>query len=45
MDRYEALRQLKKHLSGAQDRMRLQTNKHRTQRSFEVGDMVFLKLK
>nr|KYP38490.1 Retrotransposable element Tf2 [Cajanus cajan] len=44
-ERDEALRQLKKHLIRAQDRMKTQADKHRQERSFEEGDMVFLKLK
>lgn len=32
------------HLHRAQDRMRRQANKHRSERSFNVGYMVFLKL-
>nr|XP_051210878.1 uncharacterized protein LOC127328311 [Lolium perenne] len=35
---------LKKHLLRAQQRMKKQVDKHRTERSFDVGDMVFLKL-
>ncbi|XP_027346665.1 uncharacterized protein LOC113858294 [Abrus precatorius] len=45
IDRDEALRQLKTHLLRAQDRMKTQADKHRKERAFEVGDMVFLKLK
>jgi hypothetical protein len=32
------------HLQCAQDRMRRQANKHRSKRSFDVGDLVFLKI-
>jgi hypothetical protein len=32
------------HLQRAQDRMRRQANKYRSERSFDVGDLVFLKL-
>jgi hypothetical protein len=35
---------LKQHLLRAQQRMKKQADKHRTERSFNVGDMVFLKL-
>nr|KYP46337.1 Retrovirus-related Pol polyprotein from transposon 297 family [Cajanus cajan] len=44
-DRDEALRQLKVHLVRAQEWMKKQTDKHRIERSFKQGDMVFLKLK
>ena len=36
---------LKSNLIVAQDRMKLQADKHRQERSFEVGDWVFLRLK
>lgn len=45
LERDEVLRQLKAHLLRAQDRMRTQANKHRKERHFDVGDLVFLKLK
>lgn len=35
---------LKQHLSRAQLRMKTQADKHRTERVFQVGDMVYLKL-
>lgn len=44
-NRDECLRQLKHHLSRARDRMKTQADRHRQERSFEVGDMVFLKLR
>ncbi|CAJ2641615.1 unnamed protein product [Trifolium pratense] len=44
-DRDECLRQLKHHLSRASDRMKTQADRHRKERSFEVGDLVFLKLR
>nr|GEU83110.1 putative mitochondrial protein [Tanacetum cinerariifolium] len=42
--REEAIKVLKFHLKRSQDRMRNQANKHRTDRQFEVGDWVYLKL-
>jgi hypothetical protein len=45
IDRDEAIRQLKGHLQQAQDRMKTQADKHRTDRSFEVGEWVFVKLR
>nr|GEU94378.1 retrotransposable element Tf2 [Tanacetum cinerariifolium] len=42
--REEAIKALKFHLKRSQDRMRNQANKHRTDRQFEVGDWVYLKL-
>nr|GFC13222.1 reverse transcriptase [Tanacetum cinerariifolium] len=42
--RKEAIKVLKFHLKRSQDRMRNQANKHRTDRQFEVGDWVYLKL-
>ena len=41
----EVLRILKKELSVAQNRMKQHTNRRRSDRSFEVGDRVFLRLK
>ncbi|RWR88624.1 transposon Tf2-1 polyprotein [Cinnamomum micranthum f. kanehirae] len=38
------LRRLKEHLVAAQARMKVQSDKHRTERTFEVGDWVFLRL-
>ena len=45
VDRDEAIRQLKSHLHRAQDRMKAQGDKHRVDRSFEVGEWVFVKLR
>ncbi|GJV32931.1 reverse transcriptase [Tanacetum coccineum] len=42
--REEAIKVLKFHLKMSQDRMRNQANKHRTDRQFEVDDLVYLKL-
>ena len=42
--RDELLKILKKNLTIAQSRMKSNVDKNRTERSFEVGDMVFLKL-
>nr|GEW94107.1 reverse transcriptase [Tanacetum cinerariifolium] len=42
--REEAIKVLKFHLKRSQDRMRNQANKHKTDRQFEVGDWVYLKL-
>lgn len=42
-DRDAAIQLLKHSLTRAQQRMVLQANKHRTNRSFQIGDLVFLK--
>nr|GEV17910.1 reverse transcriptase [Tanacetum cinerariifolium] len=42
--REEAIKVLKFHLKRSQDRMRNQANKHTTDKQFEVGDWVYLKL-
>jgi hypothetical protein len=44
-DRDEALRQLKSQLLRAQERMKEQADKRRTERSFVVGEWVFVKLR
>lgn len=44
-DRDEVLRQLKFHLARAQGQMKVQADKKRIDRSFEVGEWVFLKLR
>jgi hypothetical protein len=44
-DRDEALRQLKSQLLRAQERMKNQADKRRTERSFVVGEWVFVKLR
>ena len=45
LTRQQILDLLKSNLIVAQDRMKLQADKHRQERSFEVGDWVFLRLK
>lgn len=42
--REEAIKMLKFHLARAQNRMQQQSNKHHTDRNFQIGDFVFLKL-
>lgn len=42
--REEMLQLLKHHLERAQQRMKAQADKHRTDRSYEIGDLVYLKL-
>ena len=42
--RHQILSLLKHNLVLAQERMRLQTDKHRSEKSFEVGQWVYLKL-
>ena len=45
LQRREAMiNQIKLHLRRAQDRMTNQANKHRSDRKFEVGDWVWVKL-
>lgn len=43
-DREAHLANLQKHLAVAQNRMKLQADKHRTDRQFQVGELVLLKL-
>jgi hypothetical protein len=43
-DREAHLANLQKHLAAAQNRMKLQADKHRTDRQFQVGELVLLKL-
>eukprot|EP00252_Welwitschia_mirabilis_P003646 TRINITY_DN13712_c0_g1_i1.p1 TRINITY_DN13712_c0_g1~~TRINITY_DN13712_c0_g1_i1.p1 ORF type:complete len:249 (+),score=22.32 TRINITY_DN13712_c0_g1_i1:100-747(+) len=43
-NRDQVLRLLKENLESTQARMKFQADKHRTERSFEVGDMVYLRL-
>ncbi|KAF7154542.1 hypothetical protein RHSIM_Rhsim01G0254600 [Rhododendron simsii] len=43
-DRKATLRLLKEHLTQAQNRMKQQADKHRTERVFEVGGWVYLRL-
>ncbi|MCI23813.1 RNA-directed DNA polymerase (Reverse transcriptase), partial [Trifolium medium] len=45
MERDEAIRQLRSQLQRAQDRMKMQADKKRSDRSFEVGEWVFVKLR
>ncbi|PNX97977.1 hypothetical protein L195_g021217, partial [Trifolium pratense] len=45
LDRDEAIRQLRQQLLRAQDRMKQQADKRRCERSFEVGEWVFVKLR
>jgi hypothetical protein len=45
LDRDEALRQLRAQLLRAQDRMKHQADKKRCDRSFEIGEWVFVKLR
>ena len=42
--RQQALALLKANLATAQERMKLQTDKHRQEREFQVGDWVYLRL-
>lgn len=44
LDRESTLRILKEHLSQAQNRMKQMADKHRTERVFQVGDWVYLRL-
>ena len=43
-DRDEIMQLLKYHLKRAQERMKTQADKHRTDRQFHIGDWVYLKL-
>ncbi|MCI33342.1 hypothetical protein A2U01_0054559, partial [Trifolium medium] len=45
LDRDEALRQLREQLQRAQDRMKQLADRKRCDRSFEVGEWVFVKLR
>jgi hypothetical protein len=44
-DRDEAIKQLRSHLTRAQDRMKVVADRKRNDRSFEVGEWVFVKLR
>ncbi|PKI34768.1 hypothetical protein CRG98_044835 [Punica granatum] len=44
IDREDMIRAPKHHLKGAQDRMKVQADKKRSEREFSVGDKVYLKL-
>jgi hypothetical protein len=43
-ERNEMLREMKDQLLKAQDKMRMQANKHRREVEYQVGDMVYLKI-
>jgi ribosome-associated translation inhibitor RaiA len=45
MDMDEAIKQLRSRLHRVQDRMKAQADKKRSDRSFEVGEWVFVKLR
>lgn len=45
IERDEAIRQLRSHLLRAQDRLKAQADKKRSDRSFEIGEWVFVKLR
>ncbi|GAU45110.1 hypothetical protein TSUD_183180 [Trifolium subterraneum] len=45
VERDEAIRQLRQHLLRAQDRMKQQADKKMCERSFEIGEWVFVKLR
>jgi hypothetical protein len=45
LDRDEAIRQLRNHLLRAQERMKHFADKNRSDRSFEIGEWVFVKLR
>ena len=40
----DILRELKDHLQRAKNQQKVQANKHRVERTFEVGDLVYLRL-
>jgi len=44
MKRKEMLKVIKFHLKRAQERMKQLADRHRSERSFEIGDMVYVKL-
>jgi len=43
-ERQSVLQHIQQNLSRAQHRMKMQANKNRVERSFEVGDWVYVKL-
>jgi hypothetical protein len=43
-DSQDILRALKENMRMAQNQQKMYTDRHRTERSFEVGDLVFLRL-